>query len=96
MNNEEFNHICSSILGLCAGIPKDIAATYVSSNEYSGMSFENLENKMHGLSRRVATLTGQLGNQVAKYASLKGKYEAVDTKFYRSKFKNYTNVNKAI
>ena len=51
------------VLGACASAPKDIAATYVSPNEYNGFSCEDLEDEMRSLSRRVAILTGQLDEE---------------------------------
>ncbi|MEW6984359.1 hypothetical protein AAD001_17025 [Colwelliaceae bacterium 6471] len=52
-------------LGLigCASAPKDIAATYVSPNEYSGLTCEELSDEMKDLSTRVATLTGKLDEE---------------------------------
>lgn len=47
-------------LSACASQPEDIQATYVSPNEYNGFSCPELESEMRAISRKVATLTGQL------------------------------------
>lgn len=53
------------VLGLsaCASAPEDIAATYVSPNEFNGLTCNELEDEMRGLSRRVAILTGKLDEE---------------------------------
>ncbi len=52
-------------LSACASAPEDIAATYVSPNEYNSFSCEELEDEMRALSRRVAILTGKLDEEAS-------------------------------
>ena len=47
----------------CASAPEDIAAAYVSPNEYNGFTCDELEDEMRALSRKVAILTGKLDEE---------------------------------
>ncbi|OFA30470.1 hypothetical protein BAE46_10905 [Glaciecola punicea] len=56
--------ILGSITG-CASKSTDIPATYVSPNEYASFSCLTLENELSDLSRRVATITGQVDSEAS-------------------------------
>jgi hypothetical protein len=122
MKNKIISILLVAGISACASQPEKIQATYISPNEYSGLSCEELEDEMRGLSSRVSMLTGQLkeeansdnmqmgvglllfwpallfleggdGAQASEYALLKGKYEAVETKYKRNKCQNYVEKN---
>lgn len=47
----------------CASHSKDIAAAYVSPNEYASYDCSQLESEMRGISRRVSTMSGQIDDE---------------------------------
>ncbi len=52
-------------IGGCASKSSDIPATYVSPNEYASYSCETLELELRDISRRVATITGQVDEEAS-------------------------------
>lgn len=53
------------LLAGCASKSTDIPATYVSPNEYASYACETLETEMTDISRRVATITGQVDKEAS-------------------------------
>jgi hypothetical protein len=49
----------------CASKSTDIPATYVSPNEYSSYNCITLQNELTDISRRVATITGQVDDEAS-------------------------------
>lgn len=58
-----FTSLIAVGLSGCASPARDIQSSYVSPNEYSGMTCDQMRDEMRGISSRVGLLGGQLDEE---------------------------------